>query len=99
MSGNIVLGQYSSDPTHGHNFIYDGSTFTTLDDDPMAIPGTTSAVGISAGTIVGGYDDATAGRAFIYKDGTFTTLTDPASPGPFPGPAYATGISGNIVIG
>jgi hypothetical protein len=67
-------GYFSSGGT-GHGFVYNGSTFTTL-DHPLGVHGTTAA-GISGSNIVGTYITSTKNYGFVYNGTTFTTLDDP----------------------
>jgi len=62
-----------------HGFLYNGSTYTTLDDPfASANAGGTLALGISnAGQIVGGYYDSSGNEhGFRYSGGSYTTLDD-----------------------
>src|SRR5262249_4670396 len=67
-----IAGYYTTGSGTGsvsHGFIYDGSTYTTL-DDPLAGPGGTFAYGINnAGQIVGSYNDASGigSHGFLYS--------------------------------
>src|ERR1017187_286375 len=77
-------------------FIYDGSTFKTLDDPALSAMKLT---GISGGTIVGYYDGvdtngAVVYRSFIYNGSTFSTLDVPGAL-----QTVARGISGSNVFG
>jgi hypothetical protein len=63
-----IAGYYTTGSV-SHGFIYDGSTYTTL-DDPLAGPGGTFAYGINnAGQIVGSYNDASGigSHGFLYS--------------------------------
>ncbi len=94
IDGNNIVGAYT-DATGGHGFLYNGSTFTTL-NDPLAGPRATSATGISGGNIVGGYRDANnIEHGYVYNNGTYTTLDDPLGTGG----TYVTGVSANNVVG
>src|SRR5271165_6129026 len=53
ISGNNVVGAYTDSSRNTHGFVYNGSTYTTL-DDPLATNGT-EATGISGSNIVGPY--------------------------------------------
>jgi probable HAF family extracellular repeat protein len=71
--------------------------YFTILDDPLAIPGTTSAVGINdLGQIVGSFQDAIGTHGFLYSRGTYTTLDAPTAP---PGTTSAAAINnlGQIV--
>ena len=55
ISGTHIVGAYDDYAQAGqHGFVYDGSTYKTL-DDPLANGGENVAYGISAGRIVGRY--------------------------------------------
>ena len=95
-NGDIV-GYYKDGNCHG--FLYDGSTYTTI-DDPNA-NGNTKASGINNNRDIVGYftDSNYSSHGFLYHNGTYTTLDDPnASEGFYYG-TEATGIndSGDIV--
>ena len=63
----------SSGNTNG--FLYNGSTYTTL-NDPLAVG--TVAWGISGNNIVGYYADSSGNpNGFLYNGSTWTTLDDP----------------------
>jgi hypothetical protein len=94
ISGGNVVGYYTSNTFYpesvtyeNRGFIYDGSTFTTLN-----FPGanSTRALAVSGGNVVGDYD----GHGFIYDGSTFTTLDSPQG-----GNTTPLGISGNRVVG
>src|SRR5215469_4223673 len=76
--GNIV--GYYTDGTGDHGFLYNGSTYTTL-DDPLATKGFTHAYGISGNNIVGSYIDATGFHGFLYNGSSYTTLDNPLATG------------------
>ena len=67
ISGNNIVGYYIDATGFGHGFLYNGSSYTTL-DDPLAT-GVTAAYGISGNNIVGVYGDATTGfgHGFLYQ--------------------------------
>ena len=76
----------------GHGFLYNGSTYTTLD-----YPGSsqTFARGISGGNIVGSFDDSAGAHGFLYNGTSYTSLDDPlGTQGTF-----AYGISGGNIVG
>ncbi len=92
VSGNNVVGWYIDANSQTHAYLYNGSTYTTLDP-----PGATSslAVAVSGNNVVGVFTVAggvTTG--FLYNGSTYTTLT-------MPGGATTTpaAISGNDVVG
>jgi hypothetical protein len=76
ISGNTIVGTFIDSDNVDHGFVYNGSTFTTI-DDPLAVGGT-SITGVSGNTIVGTYSDASGvTHGFIYNGSTFTTVDDP----------------------
>src|SRR5205085_10218971 len=80
VSGTTVVGYYDDNANLAHGFIYDGSTFTTL-DHPLGAKGTFPS-GVSGNSIVGWYRDATNARhGFLYNGSAFTTLDDPLATG------------------
>ena len=97
ISGNKMVGFYHSFVGGvDHSFIYDGSTFTPL-DDPLAANdlGGTSAFGISGNKVVGSYVDAThAVRSFLFDGTNYSDLISPGAP-----PTSAYGIDGNNIVG
>ncbi len=94
MSGSNVVGSYQ-DGAGSHGFVYNGTTFTTL-DDPAASVGNTYAQGISGGTIVGWYVSPTGGtHGFSYNGSTWTTLDEPEATNG----TYVEGISGSTIVG
>jgi hypothetical protein len=98
ISGGNIVGYYFDADFKTHGFLYDGATYTTL-DDPAAAPGTTTAQGISDGNIVGSYTDANgANHGFLYDGTTYTTLDDPNAVAASGG-TQATGISGGNIVG
>jgi hypothetical protein len=64
ISGNNIVGYYQN-ATGQHGFLYNGSTYTTL-DDPNASPGETFAYGVSGSTVVGYYFDGTGVHGFVF---------------------------------
>ena len=74
-----IVGQYEVDPQllgHGHGFLLDHGTFTTIDP-----PGATETflTGINIlGQIIGDYTDANhQTHGFLFRNGTFTTIDPP----------------------
>ncbi|MBX9791447.1 MAG: hypothetical protein K2Y37_21200 [Pirellulales bacterium] len=68
------MGTFIDASNNAHGFVFDGSTYTTL-NDPF---GGISARGISGNTIVGAYTDAkNRTHGFVYDGATWTTLDDP----------------------
>ncbi|WP_347990148.1 DUF3466 family protein [Methylomonas sp. AM2-LC] len=71
-----------------NSFVYDGSTYTTI-NDPNALAGTTVASDINNnGILVGDFQDSTGPHGFLYNGSTYTTLNYP----------NATGSGGTIPI-
>ncbi len=93
ISGSTVVGYYkdAADLEHGH--VFDGATYTTL-DDPLGVRGT--LLYATDGTrIVGSYHDASFHSHGLYYDGTtFTTIDIPGSLS-----TNVNGIWGNTLIG
>lgn len=90
-SGQVV-GNYSNCATGSHGFIYNGSTWITL-DDPDGV-GSTYASGINNnGQVTGYYLDAAGMHGFIYSDGNYTILDEPNTPLSSFGGTAATGIN------
>jgi probable HAF family extracellular repeat protein len=89
-SGTIV-GVYFDSSGAGHGYIYNGTTFTPL-NDPLATDGTGAFSVNDSGQVVGTFNNG-APNGFLYSGGNFTTIDDPL------GPTYAMGInnSGQIV--
>lgn len=94
ISGNNIVGEYS-DSSGIHGFLYDGSTYKTLN-----VPGANATVceGIDSGNIVGYYSQLQGStdyyHGFLYDGSTYKTLDYPLATSTF-----ATGISGNRVVG
>ena len=97
-NGDIV-GLYSLTGTGGpsdiHGFLYNGSTYETLDP-----PGSTHTEpyygpGISGNNVAGFYQDASGNfHGFLFNGSTYTTLNVPGATS-----TQATGVSGNNVVG
>ncbi len=101
IDGNNIVGYYSDSSGRNHGFLYNGSTYMTL-DDPFAntIPGQgTEAYGISGNNIVGQYWDSSGrmSHGFLYNISTsaYTTFDHPLG---VLGNC-ACGISGSNVVG
>jgi hypothetical protein len=59
INNNGLITGYYIDALGTHGFIYNGSTYTTI-DDPFGVTGTTKAIGINDnGQVVGQFNDAT----------------------------------------
>ncbi len=106
VSGSTIVGYYYDADKLVHGFKYDGSTYTTLDDP--AITSTSDYTGtyirgISGDTLVGfgkGYTGIhdPHDHGFIYDGSTYTPVTV-SEPGYGNEYTYATGISGDRVVG
>jgi hypothetical protein len=99
--GNEIVGYYSPDGITDHGFLYNGSSFKTL-DDPLAVAapfgmGQTYLTGISGGYIVGYYttDDGNTRHGLVYNGSTFMTVDDPLANGD----TRINGIDGNVIVG
>ena len=94
VDGDNIVGWYVDANGYTHGFLYNGSTYTTL-DDPDGV-GSTFAQGISGDNIVGYYiDHSGKTHGFLYNGGKYTTLDDPNGVGA----TYAQGISGDNIVG
>jgi hypothetical protein len=91
--GNNIVGDYQLPPNIQMGFLFDGSSYTTLQ-----YPGAyrCSAAGIFGDNIVGVYQYGTGGsHGFLYNGSSYTTLDDPLSVSV----TCAIGISGNNIVG
>jgi len=94
VDGNKIVGWYVDANGYTHGFLYNGSTYTTL-DDPNGV-GFTFAQGISGDNIVGYYTDHSGKtHGFLYNGSKYTTLDDPNGVGA----TYAQGIDGDNIVG
>ena len=94
ISGGNIVGWYVDANGYAHGFLYNGSTYTTL-DDPHGV-GSTYAQGIDGSNIVGWYVDSNGHtHGFLYNGSIYTTLDDPNGVGS----TYAQGISGGNIVG
>jgi hypothetical protein len=92
--GSTIVGQYTDSNNQTHGFIYNGSSFTTL-DDPLA-SGVTTAWGVYGNNVVGYYRDSHgADHGFLYNGSTYTTMDDPLGANG----SMAFGIYGNTIVG
>ena len=73
--GNTIVGQSFDSSNIEHGYLFDGSTYMTL-DDPLGAQGT-SATGISGSDIVGFYTDSTG-----ITHGFEATVPEPSSIAP-----------------
>jgi hypothetical protein len=99
VSGNDVVGTYTDASATGHGFLYDGSTYTAV-DDPTAVAGSTVPVGVSGDFVAGYFDspDSVTSHGFLYDIAShmYTTLDDPLAA---VGTTSVAGISGDYVVG
>ncbi len=95
VSGGNIVGAYGDSSAIRHGFLYNGTTYTTLDATvgkrmeprPLAIP---------AATLSGYYDDSSNVRhGFLYNGSTWTALDDPLGTTG----TVAYGISGGNIVG
>ncbi len=93
ISGSTVVGQYQDANSVYHGFVYNGSSFTTLDDPAGS---DTDPTGVNGSTIVGDYRDSSGNsNGFVYNGSSFTNLDDPVGVNG----TYITGISGGTIVG
>ena len=99
MSGNNVVGQYTDTKGGWHSFLFDGTTYTTLDDTYLGGGyGATIANGIDGDRVVG-YTDLGSGliASFIYDGATYThPLGEELE---LLGAHHFRGVSGNRIVG
>ena len=91
--GSNIVGYYIGANGSTFGFLYNGNTYTPL-EDPLAF-GDTTPSGISGANIVGSYANDSF-HGFLYSGGTYTTLS--YFDGLY-GNAHANGISGNNIVG
>jgi hypothetical protein len=92
--GTTIVGQYTDGNNLTHGFIYNGSTFTTL-DDPLA-SGVTTAWGVYGSDVVGYYRDSQGNdHGFLYNGSSYTTMDDPSGVNG----SMAFGIYSNTIVG
>lgn len=89
MDGANIVGLYYDQAGYPHGFMYDGATYTALDDP---VGGGATLQGISAGRIVG----SSYARAFVYDGATFQTLQPPQASSQH---TVASGIDGSNIVG
>lgn len=94
ISGNNIVGYYWGLEPQG--FIYNGSTYTTI-NDPLALGGQgTWAQGISGSNVVGYYvPNQGPTQGFIHNGSTYTPCDDPQGVNG----TWAEGIDGNNIVG
>jgi hypothetical protein len=95
ISGNRIVGIYRDAAENDHSFLFDGANYSDL-----SYPGF-NAEGIDGNNIVGWFLNPTSGVSSLLYDGS--TWTELDFPIPDPGQdyteTYASGISGNIIVG
>jgi hypothetical protein len=99
IDGGNIVGEYTDNQGIFHGFLFDGTTYTTLDDPLFMGAGSTIANGIDGDNIVG-YTSANAGQliaSFIYDGSTYTHPFDVQAP--ISESHYFYGISGNRIVG
>jgi hypothetical protein len=98
IDGNNVVGSYFDKSGNEHGFLYNGSTYISL-DMPGSVPGTTDALRISGNNVVGEYGQLTGAtlhyQTYLYNISTSTYT--PINPGFVA--TTPTGVSGNNVVG
>ena len=93
ISGNNIVGYYLDSSGNYHGFLYNGSTYTTLNDPLGSL---TVAIGVDGNNIVGYYEDSSGKyNGFLYNGSSYTTIDDPLG---VEG-TIANGISGNNIVG
>jgi hypothetical protein len=95
ISGSNVVGIFIDSTLANHGFLYNGTSYTTL-DDPLAGGSHpyTYAYGIDGSTAAGIYSASSGVHGFLYNSGTYTTVDVPGATG-----TYIRGISGNNLVG
>ncbi|MBX9792118.1 MAG: PEP-CTERM sorting domain-containing protein, partial [Pirellulales bacterium] len=72
ISGNTIVGAYVDAKNRTHGFVYNGTTWTTLDDPLFSVAGITALYGIDGSKIVGNTQSSGVAAAFLYDGGSFT---------------------------
>ena len=95
ISGNRIVGVYRDAAENDHSFLFDGSNYSDL-----SYPGF-NAEGIDGNNIVGlSLNDSGGVSSLLYNGSTWTKLDYPdPDPGHDVVQTYASGISGNIIVG
>jgi hypothetical protein len=94
VSGGTVLGQYTDAAGAKHGFLYNGSTWSTL-DNPYASGADTLFLGISGKTVVGTYFIGLgSGYGFRYDGTSFQKWNCPLGYS-----TWACGVSGSRIVG
>jgi hypothetical protein len=95
VSGNNVVGNFYDSANAVHGFLYNGSSYTTLDDPLAGGPYPyTYAYGVSGSTVAGFYSASSGIHGFLYNSGVYTTFDVPGAKD-----TYIRGISGNHLVG
>ena len=92
ISGNNIVGYYLDASNTRHEFLYNGSTYTTINT-------LGTIAGIDGNNVVGTYQAASnVQNGFVYNISTsaYTIISEPLATNNL---TYATAISGNIVVG
>ena len=100
VSGVKVVGEFrrtENSTTVHHSFVYDGTSFSTLDNPFDTTTGSqrTNANGIDGSNVVGSYRDSVGTHGFLYDGNNWTTLDDPSATLS----TFANAISGNKIVG
>lgn len=97
IDGETIVGIYEPPITDQEGFIYDGTTFRTL-NVPFGFRTTPS--GVSGNLVVGWYSDSkNARRSFIYDGSSFETFSYPLPGGGQTTSVQLWGVSGNRIVG
>ena len=96
VSGSDIVGVYYDGQGY-QGFLYNGTSFTTLNINNQRNGTQTRAFGISGNTVVGAYLDASGQHGFIYNIATsaWTTLNFPGTTNS----TYPMAVSGNNIVG
>jgi hypothetical protein len=94
VDGSNLIGMYQDNMGY-HGFVYNGGSYTTLNDPAAGASLETYAAGMFNNTIVGGYQDRNGNHGFIYSNGQYTTIDVPGTDVN----TYVRGIYGNSVYG
>ena len=80
VSGKNVVGYYLDASGRSHGFLYNGTTYSTI--DPPGSLGA-NATAVSGNIVVGNYNDRSGGHTvgFLFDGSTYTTLDVPESTG------------------
>ncbi len=105
ISGNESVGEYVNYSGKQQNYVYNGSTYSTL-NVPNSTAGSTVVSGISGANVTGYFTQAGRASSFLYNPSLgYTILTEPNATGTTAayhfnsGGTYAYGISGSSVVG